>query len=148
MLNIFVYEHIAKDTSPLPFSSKFLCKKYGGFQGLRARVRPSRAFQRALILPPFVFFFFFNIIVSIIARETREFSRFRRSHRGAQQNRARKFVFPLRFVSVRFENEKKYTDEDNDGDENEDEEKEHLRRRRGRWKRRERDDADDARKQR
>ena len=142
MSNIFVYEHIAKDTSPLPFSSKFLFKKYGGFQGLRARVRPSRAFQRALILPPFVFFFFFNIIVSIIARETREFSRFRRSHRGAQQNRARKFV------SVRFENEKKYTDEDNDGDENEDEEKEHLRRRRGRWKRRERDDADDARKQR
>ena len=140
MSNIFVCTSLyCKRLLPLPFSSKFLCKKYG-FQGLRARVRPSRAFQRALILPPFVFFFFINIIVSIIARETREFSRFRRSHRGAQQNRARKFVFPLRCVSVRFENEKKYTDEDNDGDENEDEEKEHLRRRRGRWKRRERDD--------
>ena len=86
---------------------------------------------------------------SLSSRERRASSLDFVAHTGApQQNRARKFVFPLRFVSVRFENEKKYTDEDNDGDENEDEEKEHLRRRRGRWKRRERDDADDARKQR
>jgi uncharacterized Rmd1/YagE family protein len=83
---------------------------------------------------------------SLSSRERRASSLDFVAHTGARNRTALESLFFLFVVSVsvRFENEKKHTDEDNDGDE----EKEQLRRRRGRWKRRERGDADDARKQR